>query len=255
MAQTERLQRNRRETLPLRRAFRRLGEPSGVVEIAPKPRLQTLDALGPQQAPEFQRPEAAAERNAPVAIIGDFAIDVGAQVTGVRAHDPDQMLRIAHVIERAVEGGAEPFVRIEHERIGALDALPHRAHLRQNHRRAGHRRVDMQPEAVGAGDVRDRRDRIDRGGRGRAHRRDDRAGLSARGDIVPDRRFERVRAHGESLVHRDEPQVLAPEAGEERILLDRGMRLRGRIDDERLRNRSEAAAREREIARLLARRR
>ena len=76
------------------------------------------------------------------------AVGRGLQVARVGGHHPDEMLRVADVVERAVERGAEPLVRVEHQRVGALDALPHPAALGQDHRRARHRRVDVQPEAV-----------------------------------------------------------------------------------------------------------
>ena len=96
----------------------------------------------------FKRAEPPAERQSPIAIILDLTISGGLQVTRIRGHHAHEMLGIAHEINRTVEDRAEPFVRVDDQRVGALDALPHPAALRQDHRRAGHGRIDVQPDAV-----------------------------------------------------------------------------------------------------------
>src|SRR5690606_15530658 len=60
--------------------------------------------------------------------------------------------------------------------------------------------------------------------------------------------------HGPCLVVRNRAHVVAPEAREQRRLLDRAVALAGRVDDERVRLRLKAAASEAEIGRAFPRR-
>ena len=181
------------------------------------------------------------------------AVDRGLQEARIGRHHPHQMLGIAHIVDRAVERRAEPLVRVDHERVRALDALPHPAAFGQDHRAARHRGVDMQPDSVAPRDLGDRRDRIDRRRRGRADGGDDREGRSpfARSSAIISRK--RVGAHGVFVVERDEPQIVAAEAGEQRAFVDRAVRVRRHIDARRARFALQAAARQRIIRRPLAR--
>ena len=79
------------------------------------------------------------------------------------------------------------------------------------------------------------------------------AGQVAVGEILGDHFGERVGAHGVFGVERNEPQVVAAEAGEQRALVDRAMRVRRHIDARRARFALQAAARQRIIRRPLAR--
>src|SRR4029450_6020900 len=63
------LQRHWRDDAPVWRGVDLLGKPAGVLEIATEPRLQSIDALLTNQAPQLQRAEASAERNAPIAVV------------------------------------------------------------------------------------------------------------------------------------------------------------------------------------------
>src|SRR5207245_9299747 len=66
MPYAERLQRHRCQNAPSRRGPHLIGEPLGVGEVPPKPRLQPRHALLANQEPELERPEAASERQTPV---------------------------------------------------------------------------------------------------------------------------------------------------------------------------------------------
>ena len=123
----------------------RSGQPLRVLQIAAQPRLQGRHALLADQEPQLQRAEAAAERDAPVAVVLHAAVGGRLQVARVGGHHAHEVLGVAHEVDRAVERRAEPLVRVEHERVGALDALPHPAALGQDHGRAGHRGIDVQP--------------------------------------------------------------------------------------------------------------
>ena len=247
------LQRHRIEHPPRWRPRDLLGEPPRVREIAAEPRLQSRDALLADEEPELERAEAAAQRQAPVAEVLDHAIGGGLQIARVRRHHAHQMLRVAHVIHGAVERRAQPLVRIDDDRVGAFDAVPHPAALGQDHRRSRHRRIDVEPHAMSRGDRADRRQRIDgRRGRG-AGRGDDRAGPKASSPIGGDCRFERLRAHRVVRVVRDAPDVLAAETREQRRFVDRAVTVRRRIDDQRRRLQLQPAAREAVVGGALAR--
>ena len=183
----------------------------------------------------LRRPEAAAERDAPVAQVLDLLVDRAPQVARVRAHHAHQVLRVAHVVQRAVEDGAQPLVRIEDDRVGALDAVPQRAALGEDHGRAGEGRVDVQPQAVLRARPRRsrRRDRARSWWSCRWSPRRRRA--RARREILPHRRIERVGPHRVALVHRHDAHVRAPEAREQRRLVDGAVAVRRHVDDERLR--------------------
>ena len=144
------------------------------------------------------------------------------------------MLGVAHVVQRAVERRAQPLVRVDDERVGALDAVPHPAALGQDHRRAGHRRVHVQPGA----------------GAARARRRSAPTGSSAVVVVVPvvattahgivparaSRRpsLRRARRRASRNARRGhEADVVAPETGEQRRLVHRAVGVRGGVDDER----------------------
>src|SRR6185312_10598489 len=86
------------------------GEPARVLEVAAQALLQPLHALLADEEPELERPEAAAEWNAPVAEVPDFRIRGRAQVAGIGRHHAHQVLRIAHEVGGAVERSPQPFV-------------------------------------------------------------------------------------------------------------------------------------------------
>ena len=189
--------------------------------------------FGAQQEPQLERPEAATERDAPVAQVAHLAVLRGAQVARVGAHHAHQVLRVADVVGGEVEPRAHPLVRVEDDGVGALHALPHPAVLRADHGRAGERRVDVEPEAVALAEGGDAGHRVERRGRGRADRGDHGAGPAAGRQVVLDGALEQVEPERVLVVRLDEAQVLGAEPGEERGLGDRAVRLVARVHDER----------------------
>ena len=77
------------------------------------------------------------------------------------------------------------------------------------------------------------RHRIQRRGAGGSRRGDDGARTEPRCAIALERRRQCVGAQGVRVVGGHEPQVFLAEAGEQRRLLDRAVRLVGGVDDER----------------------
>src|SRR5262245_11598557 len=63
------------------------------------------------------------------------------------------MLGIAHVINGAIERSTEPLVRVEHQRVCQVDALPHPTALGQYHGRSRHGGIDVKPKTVAPGNL------------------------------------------------------------------------------------------------------
>ena len=186
------------------------------------------------------------ERDAPVAVVLHAAVGRRLQVARVGGHHAHEVLGVAHVVDRAVERRAQPLVRVEHERVGRLDAVPHPAALGQDHRRAGHRGIDVQPQPVPATHVAQSRCT---GSSAvvvvvpvvatTAH------GHAAGGAVLGDGRRQRVGAHRVVRVARRRADVLAAEAGQQRRLVHGAVAVGGGVDDQRLRLGLQPAARER----------
>src|SRR4029453_12252117 len=118
----EGLERDGREHAPPLRPLHLRLEPARVLEVAPEPLSEPLQAFGAEKPPELERAEAAAERDPPVAQVLDPAVDRALQIARVRAHHAHEVLGVAYVVERAVEGRAQPLVRVEDEGVRAFDA-------------------------------------------------------------------------------------------------------------------------------------
>ena len=113
---------------------------------------------------------------------------------------------------RAIDRREQPLVRVDDDRIGALDSLPGPAELRADHRRAGVRGVDVQPDVLALADLGQVRDRIDRGRRRRPDRGD-----QCTSSFEP---AQPVRSHPKLGVGRD---LLDRQSQQPRRLLDRRM--------------------------------
>src|SRR5487761_1380030 len=98
MTHAHRLERHGREALPAGRRVDLRREPAGVLQIPPQAPLQTLHALLPDEEPELEGPEAAAEWDAPVAEVSDFGIRGGTQVARIGRHHTHEVLRVADEI-------------------------------------------------------------------------------------------------------------------------------------------------------------
>src|SRR5258705_91968 len=67
--------------------------------------------------------EAPAERDAGVAQVTHLAVNGRLEKARIGRHHPDKVLLVAHVIERAVERCAQPFVRVDDKAVRVLDAV------------------------------------------------------------------------------------------------------------------------------------
>ena len=228
------LQRDARQHLPILRRADSRREPLRVGHVAAQPLLQPRHALLADREPQFQCPETASQRQSPIAQILHLRIGRTAQIAWIRRHHAHQVFGVAYVVERTIEGHAQPLVQIEHQRIGAFDALPHPAAFGQHHGGPRHCRVHVKPDAVRRGNGRNLIDRVERRSGSRPRRSHDRAGPHPRRLVARDSRFQNFRPHGEIAVVFHHAQILAPESGQQRRLLHRAMTLRRRVDDLRL---------------------
>ena len=114
MANAQGLQGGRGHQCPVLSGFDLLCQPARIGQVSPQPRLQAADALLAYQEPQLQGAETAAQGDPPVTVVSHLAVCAGLQVTRVGGHDANQMLGVAHEVHRAIEGRAQPFVRVEH---------------------------------------------------------------------------------------------------------------------------------------------
>ena len=104
------------------------------------------------------------------------------------------------------------------------------ASLREEGHRTGVGRVDMEPDALGCGDLGDLGDRIHRGRGRRPEGGHDRDRQATRGSILGDRRSQEVRTEPGVVVGRDAHERVAAEAEGHARLLDGAVSLGRGVD-------------------------
>jgi hypothetical protein len=140
--------------------------------------------------------------------------------------------RVPRQQRTAIHRHLQPLVRIERHRIGARERLEAAGVGRVERRPGAECAVDVQPDVVPGGDVRDLVERVDGAGVRCAAAGNDRERQVTCAAVVLDRAAERVGPHAELLVRRDRAQLLCPDAELFHALLDRGMALLARVEDE-----------------------
>jgi hypothetical protein len=132
---------------------------------------------------------------------------------------------LGSVRERALEDGAvpheqtadverleEPLVRIDRERVRALEGRHERGESRGQPRRAAVRRVDVEPDAFGLGEVGEVAERVDRSRVRRAGGADDGEGRPARRAVGRDGHRDGLGLEAEAFVGRDPHERVGREA-------------------------------------------
>lgn len=126
-----------------------LGQHDAVADVG----LQARYAVGAHDEPQLQRAESAAQRDLPVAVVGDeVAIaELVAQVGRLDAQRRDEVAAAADPDGGAVKGGEHPLVRVEVERVEAAKVRGQRLVLVEQQRGAGVGGVDVHPDFAVAG--------------------------------------------------------------------------------------------------------
>ena len=176
-------------------------------------RVRHLDALP-------DGPDRAGERSvADVLEILGLAREGGRECAGIAHEDAADGLR-----------QVEPLVRVDRERVDAVEAREQRGARRRGRRGRAVGAVDVQPDAVPGADVGKRAERIDGTGARRARDADHGDRGDACREIGLDRTCELVGTDAKALVTADGPQRTPPESEQVACAGDRVVRLLGGID-------------------------
>src|SRR5262249_1337051 len=134
---------------------------------------QPLQPVGAQHEPQFQRAEATAERHGPLGIVDHAVAAVRLQEFWADSEGLYQALGIPDELDGAIELRPQPFVWIEHDRVGLLGSAPQMPELGADHGGPGPGRIDVDVEAVPPRDGNDRGDVVGAADAGAADRGDD----------------------------------------------------------------------------------
>ena len=176
-----------------------LGVP-GQVEVALDAGAESPEAEGLHGYPYLQRPEPAGQLKAPVGEV-DLAFVTGGvavEVVGMDGERSFQSDTVADQHAAAFHGLEQPFVGIEGDRVGPLDAGQHRPPLGGQRGEAAIGGVDVQPQPVGRADVGKIGEGIDGAGVGRSGAGAQREGNASCGAGQPGRPRLRCPATGAS---------------------------------------------------------
>ena len=200
------------------------GQRVGEADVAADHLLDREHAVEAQHEPQLEGPEPAAERDLPVAVVdGPGVGGRRTQVLGQDAQGAEQRAAVGGPVQAGVEADAHPLVRVGDVAVGALEPGVHPAVLLGERGDAAHRRVDVQPHALGRADLADLDRRIEgqraRRAVGRAHERRHQPGGAVGGDHLGERR----RTHRVRRVVGHDAQVAEP--GDAHVLLEAGVRL------------------------------
>jgi len=116
-------------------------------QVSAKPRLQASNPLFAYQQPQFQRPKSPPERQSPIPQDSSRAHPRPiASSSGLVDITRTRCSAFADVIQRAIKRRPQPLMSIDNQRVGPRNAIPHPAAFRQDHRRPGHCRINMNPD-------------------------------------------------------------------------------------------------------------
>ncbi len=120
---------------------------------------------------------------------------------------------IAHQHEARVVGDLPPFMEVEGDGVGALDALEQGLELRRHHSERAYGAVDVEMQAIPGGDFRQHGQVVDGAGVHRASRAHQQERLKAGGPVLRDGLFDGHVVHGPGRIGVDQPQAVRAETG------------------------------------------
>ena len=192
---------------------------------------QAFEAIRAQHKPQFQRAKLPPKRHAPFAVVHDLVETQRVQILGLRGQRAREAGRIADEMHAAMRLRAQPFVRVDDDRVRQLCARPEMAQFRTDHRRTRPCGVDVQIKIMRARNGREFGDWISRANTSCAYIGDDASGHVARFDIGLDQRVERFRiGAAQRAFDRDAHEIVLADAGEPDGSIDRRMRFGRAID-------------------------
>ena len=136
-----------------------------------------------------------------------------------------ERLRVAADDDAGAVGQEQSLVRIQHDRVRALDPLVSSAAVLREQEEAAVRRVHVEPAALPFGHPADRVERIHRPGVHGPGGGEHEPRTEPRGPVGGDGRSQRVGAHAVALVHRHVAERRLPKPGDAEGLLQAVMRL------------------------------
>ena len=154
------------------------------------------------------------------------------QVLGPHPERALQRPRPAHEQAADVVGCKQPLVRIEHQRVGALDAAQRAAARLAQRRRRPVGAVDVEPQRLGGRQLGQALQLVDRAGVGRPGRGHDEPRVATLAAILVDRVTHRRRGQAQAVVAGQRParrRVAKPSASQPAA--DRGVRLVRHVGD------------------------
>ncbi len=117
---------------------------------------------------------------------------------------------VLHQKAARLVGLEEPFVRVQTDRIGALDPAQEFLAFLGHSRKAAICGVDMQPDVLRLAVVRHRLERVDGPGAGRSGVGAHRDGIEPGGAILGHRSRQRIHVQAETIIARKQPYALGP---------------------------------------------
>ena len=186
-----------------------------------------------QRHPQLQRAERTGRLDTQIAVVGQ-PVRIGVVVLHVGGHGAEGLrepVAVPHQQGRTLDRLEQPFVAVDHHRIGPLDAgqLTPPLLAQQGSTTVG--RVHMQPQAMAVGQIGQLGQRIDGAGVGRAGADGQAEGLQPRRQIGLDQLRQGRRVHAKGGIVGHQTQAVPRQAQHLQGRADAGVRLLARVDD------------------------
>src|SRR5579884_482734 len=226
-AETDGAERRGSHALEVRRFVHPLRDKLAQANVFANAGGQALLAKVAHHHPELERAETAAQRGAIIHQVGNFiAHTLGvAQVFRYQTEGGFDHIGLACVEDATIDGGKEPFVRVDDQAIGTLAACQHRTHLWRNSGRTAIGPINVQPEAIAFADIGELRHRVYAGSGSGANGGHDGERAVALGDILLNGALKLSHIHAELAIDANLAQPRLPDAQHDARLFNRRVRL------------------------------